>query len=72
MLVLEDSPQLALTTQQTPKPEAHEPLETPEAVEHSSTVRQVPLRPLVAVHGWLGKVTTLKMPRPAWGAPRGI
>ena len=36
---------------------------------HSSTVRQVPLRPLVAVQGELGKVTTLKMPRPIWGAP---
>ena len=32
-------------------------------------VRQVPFSPLAEVQGSLGKVTTLKMPKPVWGEP---
>ena len=48
--------------QQTPKPEAQDPTETPLRPEHSEAVRQDPYWPvrLVPTHGSFGNVTMLK------------
>ena len=59
LLLLLDEPQLIENTQHTPKEEAQVPEAVPPLLEHSEEVKQVPLYPLEAPQGELGKVTTL-------------